>query len=158
MQSRPLEAAEGRGRSQAIGERGADMVTRVLRVLIPAIFVAATFGAAWAVPAGAKVSGPNRQIVFGRFEKSLDDTVVYLVNPDVSGLERLSPGRLKFGEEPHWSPDGSKVVFISPPPSDLPGSPDVFAVIANVDAGTFQPTPILQPAILFTDCHIWSPD
>jgi len=135
------------------------MVTRALRVLIPAIFVAATFGAAWAVPAGAKVSGPNGQIVFGRFEKSLHDTVVYLVNPDGSGLQRLSPGKLKFGEVPHWSPDGSKVVFISPAPPDLlPGLPDVFAVIANVDTGTFQLIPILQPAILFTDCHIWSPD
>ena len=115
---------------------------------------------ALALPADAKVGGINGQIVFARFSPALNGTVVYTINPDGSGMERLSPGNFKFGgEEPHWSPDGSKVVFISPAPPDLlPGLPNVFAVIANVDTGTFQFLPIQEPATLFTDCHIWSPD
>jgi Tol biopolymer transport system component len=128
-----------------------------MRVVLLRVILAITASAllavtAFAAPAGAKVSGPNGQIVFARFNPALGDTVIYTVNPDGSDLERLSPGNFGFAESPHWSPDGSNVAFFS-------GAGGQFAaVIANPDAGTFRQLPMQEPATLFTDCHIWSPD
>ena len=130
------------------------MRTVLLRVILAIIASAALAVTAFAAPTGAKVSGPNGQIVFGRFNPALGDTVIYTVNPDGSGLERLSPGNFGNAESPHWSPDGSNVVFISP--ADQPQQPA--AIIANPDTGTFRVIREQEPDTLFTDCHIWSPD
>jgi len=105
---------------------------------------------ALALPADAKVGGINGQIVFARFEKALNDTVIYAVNPDGSGLERLSPGKLGGVEGPRWSPDGTSVAFSSVPP--------VAAVITDVDTRTFRLLPMQEPATLLTFCSAWSPD
>ncbi len=116
-------------------------------------FVATLSGLA--LPADAKVGGINGRIVFARFSPALNGTVVYTINPDGSGMERLSPGNFGFAGNPHWSPDGSSVAFFS-----LAGLPccTVAAVIANVDTGTFRLLPMQEPGTLFTDCRIWSPD
>ncbi len=107
---------------------------------------------AWALPADAKVGGIDGQIVFARFSPALDGDVLYTINPDGSGLERLTPGNFGPAESPHWSPDGSSVAFFSD------ARQTIAAVIADVDTGTFRLLPMQQPATLFTDCHIWSPD
>jgi len=114
----------------------------------------ATFSAL-ALPADAKVGGANGQIVFARFSPALNGTVVYTINPDGSGMERLSPGNFGPAGNPHWSPDGSSVAFSSQ--AGLPCC-TVAAVIANVDTGTFRLLPMQKPGTLFTDCRIWSPD
>ncbi len=108
-----------------------------------------------ALPADAKVGGINGQIVFAQFSPALNGTVVYTVNPDGTGKERLSPGNFGFAGDPHWSPDGSRVAFFS-----LAGLPccTVAAVIVNVDTGTVRLLPMQEPGTLFTDCRVWSPD
>ena len=110
---------------------------------------------ALALPADAKVGGINGQIVFARFSPALNGSVVYTINPDGSGMQRLSPGNFGDAESPHWSPDGSRVAFFS-----LAGLPccTVAAVIANVDTRTFRLLPMQEPGTLFTDCRVWSPD
>ena len=132
------------------------MRTVLLRVILAITASAALAVTAFAAPAGAKVPGPNGQIVFGRFNPALGDTVIYTINPDGSGQDRLSPGNFGNAESPHWSPDGSNVVFISP--AGLPPAAQPAAVIANPDTGTFRVLPEQEPDTLFTDCHIWSPD
>src|SRR2546428_12686223 len=84
---------------------------------------------ALALPADAKVGGINGQIVFARFSPALNGTVVYTINPDGSGMKRLSPGNFGFAGNPHWSPDGSSVAFFSQ--AGLPFG-TVSAVIAHV--------------------------
>jgi Tol biopolymer transport system component len=56
-------------------------------------------------------AGPaiNGQIVFGRFDESLGDTVIYVVNPDGSHLRAIRPGEIYEG--PTWSPDGSRIAL-----------------------------------------------
>ena len=58
--------------------------------------------------AGAPRLGPpvNGQIVFGRFDAALGDTVVYVMNPDGSKVRQLRP---ETHEGPFWSPDGSQI-------------------------------------------------
>jgi Tol biopolymer transport system component len=136
-------------------ERGVPMRYALLRTSLAITASAVLAVTAFAAPAGAKVSGPNGQIVFARFSPALGDTVAYIVNPDGTGLERLSPGNFGIAESPHWSPDGSNVAFISQAGRTCC---TVAAAIANPDTGTFRLLPMQDPATLFTDCHIWAPD
>src|SRR6266545_705825 len=56
--------------------------------------------------ATANPTHPNGQILFARYDPTLDDTVLYTVNPDGSHKQQVVP----FGVEcPHWSPDGSRI-------------------------------------------------
>src|SRR6266516_4069009 len=61
-------------------------------------FVAATG------PAQAKVSGRNGQIVFARYDPSIDDSHVFTVNPNGTHEDQLLD---TAAEIPHWSPDGT---------------------------------------------------
>jgi Tol biopolymer transport system component len=101
--------------------------------------------------AEAKVPGPNGQIVFARFDPSLDDTVTYAMNPDGSHVRQLFPGA---SEGPHWSPDGSKVALLSclDPPVCRTA-----AVIVDPDTGAYRGLPMPDPG-LFTACVQWSAD
>ena len=49
----------------------------------------------------------NGQIVYGRFDQALGDTVVYVVNPDGSHVRAIRPREVHEG--PFWSPDGSRI-------------------------------------------------
>ncbi|HET9521830.1 MAG TPA: hypothetical protein VFO73_12340, partial [Candidatus Limnocylindrales bacterium] len=51
----------------------------------------------------------NGRIVFGRFDPTLGDTVIYAVNPDGSHLVKLRP---EVHEGPHWSPDGRRIGMV----------------------------------------------
>jgi hypothetical protein len=71
---------------------GVFMRTVLLRVTLAITASAALVVTAFTAPAGAKVPGPNGQIVFGRFDQALGDFVSFTVNPDGSHEQQLFPG------------------------------------------------------------------
>jgi hypothetical protein len=92
--------------------------------------------------AGSKPAGPpvNGQIVFGRFDTTLGDTVPYIVNPDGSGLRKLVPFT---AEGPFWSPDGRQI--------------GLGHAVINAD-GTGLHTFNQQGIGFHVECWDWSPD
>jgi Tol biopolymer transport system component len=101
-----------------------------------------------AAPATAKPTSPNGKILFGRFDPSLDDTVVYTVNPDGSNEHQVLP----FGREcPRWSPDGTRIATCGTPTFDDG------ATIIDPDTGSYREIPGPDPD-LTTACYVWSPD
>ena len=103
-----------------------------------------------ALPAQAKVPGPNGRIVFSRVLQH--DTVTYTVNPDGSHMQQLFAG---FSGFPRWSPDGSQVSLLAP---CTDGEENCAATIVDPDTGTFREFKWPDPA-LETHCGFgWSPD
>jgi len=98
--------------------------------------------------AGARPPGTNGQITFGRFNPALDDTQVYVVNPDGSH-ERLVQGATDTGECPRWFLDGAHIATC--------GSPVGVSRIINPDDGTFRDVGEQEPGS-FNACGIPSPD
>ncbi|HSL76621.1 MAG TPA: hypothetical protein VK867_06735, partial [Candidatus Limnocylindrales bacterium] len=74
----------------------------ILALLIAITTVGVTTGTL-RLPAPPPVNGP---IVFGRFDASVDDTVLHIARPDGSGLRVLLPGA---NECPQFSPDGRQL-------------------------------------------------
>src|SRR5262245_8287484 len=72
-------------------------------VLLPVALAAVT-----AVSAAAAPRGTNGQIAFARFNPAVDDTQVYVVNPNGTG-QRLVQGPTDIGEAPSWFPDGAHI-------------------------------------------------
>jgi Tol biopolymer transport system component len=105
-----------------------------------------------AAPATANPSHANGQIVFARYDPSIDDLVAYTVNPDGSHEHQVAP----FGMEcPRWSPDSTQLVTCGNPISDREGG----ATIVNPDTGSYreilEPAPDLLPGLW---CYVWTPD
>jgi len=104
-----------------------------------------------AVPAQAKVPGPNGRIAFSRYVQD-DNTVTYTVNPDGSHLQQLFPG---FSGFPRWSPDGSQVSLLAP---CTDGEENCAVTIVDPDTGAFRELKWPDPG-LETHCGFgWSPD
>jgi TolB protein len=119
------------------------------RVLLVAL-LAVALAAVAALPAAANRPGTNGQITFGRFNPTLDDTQVYVVNPD--GMhERLVQGPTDTGEGPRWFPDGAQIATGGSPA--LPGGG---SRIINPDDGTFRDIDGQYPG-LFNPCGSPSP-
>lgn len=85
-----------------------------MHTLIPRLWrrrlamLAVLMGALVAVtPASARPAGHNGQIVFGRDNPLIGNTVVYTVNPDGGHEHQLLPVGL---QSPHWSADGGAIV------------------------------------------------
>ena len=97
--------------------------------------------------AAASPVGVNGQIAFARYDPSLDDTVLYTINPDGTHEKQVLPFAL---ECPHWSPDGTELATCGGPDS-------VATVIVNPDTGQFRTLPSAVPGV-FLPCYIWSPD
>jgi len=103
-----------------------------------------------ALPAAARPPGTNGQITFARFNPTLGDTQVYVVNPDGSG-QRLVQAPTDTGECPTWFPDGAHIATCGAP--DRPGG----SRIINPDDGTFREIDGQYPG-LFNPCTNPSPD
>jgi TolB protein len=116
---------------------------RVVALLVVALAGVAAFSAA------AKPPGTNGQITFGRFNPTLGDTQVYVVNPDGSG-ERALQGQTDTGEFPRWFSDGAHIATCCPTPGG--GSR-----IINPDDATFRDIDGQYPG-LFNPCGLPSPD
>jgi Tol biopolymer transport system component len=103
-----------------------------------------------ALPANAKVHGPNGRIAFARSDPALGAATTYTVNPDGSHLLQLFP----YSEGPYWSPDGSEVEISTP---CLDGMENCGLTIVGPDSGSFRqfkwPDPTLE-----TPCGHWTPD
>ncbi len=121
-----------------------------MRTLIRLGLVAACLAvlpATSASTAAANPAGTNGRIVFGRYDPTVDDTVLYTINPDGSHEQQV----LAIGLEcPHWSPDGTRIATC--------GGPDQSATaIVDPDTGTYRELPMSDPDLL-TFCYIWTPD
>ena len=78
-----------------------------MRKLI-AVVIVALVATMTAVAAVAKPRGTNGQITFARFNPSVGDTQVWVVNPDGTD-EHLVQASTDAGECPTWSPDGTRI-------------------------------------------------
>jgi TolB protein len=119
------------------------------RVTLVAL-LAVAFAAVAALPAGANPRGTNGMITFARFNPTLGDTQVYVVNPDGNG-QRLVQGPNDGGECPQWFPDGAHIATCG---SSRPGGG---SRIINPDDGTFREIDGQYPGI-FNPCGSPSPD
>jgi hypothetical protein len=68
----------------------------------------AVLAAVVAMPADAKVPGPNGRIAFARFDPALDGTVTFSANPDGTHVEQL------FSAGPSGEPAGRRTAPRSP--------------------------------------------
>ena len=114
-------------------------------IVLVAVAVIATVTA---VVASATPRSTNGEIAFARFNSSLGDTQVYVVNPDGSG-QRLVQGATETGECPHWSPDGSGIATCGDPTGGA-------SRIINPDDLSFRIVPNPDPANLFLPCGEWA--
>ena len=98
--------------------------------------------------AGARPPGTNGMLTFSRFNPSVGDTQVYVVNPDGT-RERLVQGATDAGECPRWFADGAHIAVC--------GSPVGLSRIINPDDATFRDVGTQEPGV-FNPCGIPSPD
>jgi WD40-like Beta Propeller Repeat len=119
----------------------------VLRAVLAVIVSAALATTALAAPANAKVPGPTVKFSSPRFDPSVGDGVLYVMNPDGTGLHQV----LRVGIEcPNWSPDGSLIATC--------GSPDGAASrTINPGTGTYREVFASDPTLNLA-CPVWSPD
>jgi Tol biopolymer transport system component len=126
--------------------RGRGLALVVLAAVVPALMLAST--------ALATTPHPNGQIAFGRYDPTLDDTVVYIVGSDGSGLHQAIPGTPIAGECPHWSPDGTRIATCG---TTLPNGQFGATMIIDARTGSYTQLPAPDPT-LFTACNTWSPN
>jgi hypothetical protein len=118
---------------------------RRLRWIATAIAATALLAAA---VASAGPRQPNGMIAFARFDPALDDTQVYVVNPDGAAERRISTDPL---ECPRWSPDSTRISTC--------GDPTGAATrIVNPDDGSYRIIPMTDPDRFFLPCSVWSRD
>jgi Tol biopolymer transport system component len=104
-------------------------------------------------PATANPAGPNGQLLFGRYDPTLDDTLLYTINPDGSYERQVVPFAV---ECPHWSPDGSRIAACGTV-SHFPGPDTGGATIIDPDTGSYREIRGPDPE-LTTACYLWTPD
>ena len=144
-----VASASGAAQVPAAGrKRRAVRRAGVLRAILAVTASAALCVTALPAPASAKVSGPNGQLLYLRFDPSVGDTVLRLVNPNGSQDRPLLAGTAV--ECAKWSPDGSRIATCG----NLEGGA---TRIINPDTGSFRDIPMPDPA-LATFCWVWSPD
>ena len=118
----------------------------------PATSVSSTAAASSASPAAtasaASPLGAGELIVFDQLLAGEESRDLYAVDP--SGGE---PTRVRPGEYPHWSPDGSQLSFL-----DCLNPPDCTTGVALMErsTGKVHGFPMPDPD-LFTACAVWAP-
>jgi TolB protein len=123
-----------------------------MRALLTTLAAFAAVVALTAVPAGAKVPGPNGRVLYGVVDPNLGDTVIYTANPDGSQVKQLIPGAPEPSECPRWSPDGTEIATCGTPSGGA-------ARIIDPDTGSYRDLPNPDPADAFIfACAPWSPD
>ena len=144
------------GMARAAAAQGRRVVTRLVRLAL-AVLVVAVLGFAGAVTATSATSGQsaigtlpaNGQIVFGLFDKSVDDTLVYTVDPDGSHLKKVVPEPLECMT---WSPDGTWIVTCG-----RGGPHPAAALLIDPDTGAERAVPRRYPKLNLA-CPVMSPD
>jgi Tol biopolymer transport system component len=58
---------------------------------------------------------PGTRIAFAGFDDGLSSSDIYMIEPDGSGLQRLTDTGRGYAWEPQWKPDGEWVVFSHDP-------------------------------------------
>src|SRR5262249_36882312 len=117
------------------------------------MLLAVVLGAMAATPVAASPRGTNGMLTFARFNPAVDDSQVYVINPDGSG-ERFIQGPMDTGEVPRWFSDGAHIATAGAPAgSSVSGG----ALIINPDDGTFRQVDGHYPG-LFNPCGSPSPD
>jgi hypothetical protein len=105
-----------------------------------------------ATPAAARPSGVNGQIVFGRHDPLLHETVLYTINPDGSHERRLLDLGLSV---PRWSPGGARLSSCCSPVGD---GHSASTIIDPDDPADYVSLPEPDPANLDIYCGPWTPD
>jgi Tol biopolymer transport system component len=101
--------------------------------------------------ATANPTSPNGQILFARYDPTLDDTVLYTINPNGSHDRQVVPFAV---ECPHWSPDGTRIAACGTHSfGELSG-----ATIIDPDTGSYRELPGPAEPELATACYVWAPD
>ena len=96
---------------------------------------------------GLTWSPDGKQIAFVGPHTRLSDSAIYVVNPDGTGLARLSaPKNLAADSDPDWSPDGTQIVY------SRDGST---VIVMNADASAQR---VLSRGELEGWSPVWSPD
>lgn len=131
---RPISSPRRRRRLRAALLAGATAVTGL--VLAPTL------------PAQATVPGPNGQIVFARYDPAIDDSHVFIANPDGTQEHQLLPDPAGLA---YWSPDGGQILLTI----CCPGRPATI----NADGSGFKLLDVPEvPADADMVCRAWSPD
>jgi Tol biopolymer transport system component len=126
------------------------MRMRILLTALAAVGVAVVLGAMTATPVAATPRHANGQITFDRFNPTLGERQIYVVNPDGTG-ERLIGGPTDAAECPFWSPDGTRIATCGSELGNVYSS-----TIWNPDDGSYRLVPNPDPANLFLPCTNWS--
>jgi TolB protein len=104
-----------------------------------------------AVTAGAKVPGPNGQIVFTRYDFEAGNAHLFVTSPEGLGEQQLPPD---FADNGAWSPDGSQLQLNICCPT---GPPRPATIGADGTGFDLLSVPDL-PADGAVACRAWSPD
>src|SRR5437763_1229536 len=119
--------------------------TAIRRIVAGALLTASVA----ATPAAGRPLAHNGQIVFGRDDQLVGDTVLYTINPDGSHEHQVLPDGL---ECPRWSPDGSAILTCGDPAG---GS----TRIIDPDTGSYRTLPNPDPdRFEIMACNDSSPD
>lgn len=84
-------------------------------------------------------------------EEGNDNVIVYTSNSDGSNAKPL--GKAQHGEQPHWSPDGTKIAIVTSAKS----GGGIVGSVANAD-GTGQVVFSIPAGDPNLACAVWSPD